>query len=67
VLLLRGQWDGIASEADLLAFFARLPNPNKSFIVLPGVAHSSLHGKNNLLALHYLAAFFGQPPVPYHG
>jgi non-heme chloroperoxidase len=61
VLMLRGEWDGIASEADLLAFFARLRNPNKSFIVLAGVAHASLHGKNNLIALHYLEAFFSQP------
>jgi alpha-beta hydrolase superfamily lysophospholipase len=67
VLILRGEWDGIAAEADLLAFFARLPNANKSFVVLPGVAHASLHGKNNRLALHYLAAFFGQPPVVYRG
>ena len=67
VLMLRGQWDGIASEEDLLAFFARLPNPNKSFVVLPGVAHSSLHGKNNMIALHYLQAFFSQPEPVYRG
>jgi pimeloyl-ACP methyl ester carboxylesterase len=67
VLILRGEWDGIAADADLLAFFARLPNANKSFVVLPGVAHASLHGKNNRLALHYLEAFFGQPPVVYRG
>src|SRR5262249_749502 len=28
-LIMRGQWDGIASIEDLLAFFARVPNPDK--------------------------------------
>src|SRR3984957_934422 len=28
-LILRGQWDGIASFEDLSAFFAKLPNPDK--------------------------------------
>ena len=31
-LIMRGQWDGIASFDDLVAFFARLPNPD--FIIL---------------------------------
>src|SRR5207253_2859852 len=32
-LVMRGQWDGIASFEDVANFFARLPNPDKQFIV----------------------------------
>src|SRR5688572_17148861 len=32
-LVMRGQWDGIASMEDLLKFFEKLPNPDKQFIV----------------------------------
>src|SRR5215208_3171060 len=32
-IVLRGQWDGIASIEDLLAFFQRLPNMQKQFSV----------------------------------
>ena len=35
-LIMRGQWDGIASFEDLVAFFAKLPNPDKHFAVMPG-------------------------------
>src|SRR5689334_18948033 len=35
-VILRGQWDGIASFEDLLKFFTALPNPDKQFMVMPG-------------------------------
>ena len=38
-LIMRGQWDGIASFQDLANFFARLPNPDKQFAVMPGISH----------------------------
>jgi pimeloyl-ACP methyl ester carboxylesterase len=44
--ILRGQWDGIATEKDLLDFFARLPHPDKQFTFMPGIAHSSLRSRN---------------------
>ena len=34
-MLIRGEHDGIASEEDLLDFYARLPNPDRQFVVLP--------------------------------
>lgn len=37
--VLRGEFDGIAAMEDLLGFFVRLPNPDKQFSVLPGLAH----------------------------
>jgi non-heme chloroperoxidase len=38
-LIVRGEHDGIASMADLLAFFDHLPTSDKQFAVIPGLAH----------------------------
>src|ERR687898_2654013 len=40
-LIMRGQFDGIASMDDLLKFFEKLPNPDKQFTVMPGISHAS--------------------------
>jgi len=66
-LILRGQYDGIAGFDDLLAFFARLSNPDKAFIVMPGVAHASLHEKNHRIVLHHMQAWFTTPEPVYRG
>ncbi len=66
-LIMRGQWDGIASFEDLAAFFAKLPNPDKQFTVMPGIAHASFHQKNYLMCYHILASFFEQPQPIYRG
>ena len=66
-LVMRGQWDGIASFEDVAAFFAKLPNPDKQFIVMPGIAHSSTRSKNWALVYHLLDAFFSQPAPVYTG
>lgn len=66
-LVMRGQWDGIASLDDLLEFFKRLPNPDKQFSVMAGIAHASFQQKNYLMAYHILHAFFSQPEPVYRG
>ncbi len=66
-LIMRGQWDGIASFEDLAAFFARLPNPDKQFTVMPGISHASFQQKNYALVYHILASFFSQPAPVYRG
>ena len=66
-LIMRGEYDGIASLEDLLAFFDLLPNPDKQFAVMPGIAHASFQQKNYLLAYHILRAFFTQPAPVYRG
>jgi pimeloyl-ACP methyl ester carboxylesterase len=66
-LIMRGQYDGIASVEDLLEFFARLPNPDKQFSVMPGIAHASFHQKNVAIAYHILGGFFAQPAPVYRG
>jgi pimeloyl-ACP methyl ester carboxylesterase len=66
-LIMRGEYDGIASMDDLLKFFARLPNPDKQFAVMPGIAHASFHQKNYAICYHILATFFAQPAPIYCG
>jgi pimeloyl-ACP methyl ester carboxylesterase len=44
--ILRGQWDGIAPDQDVINFFARLPNPDKQLSIMPGIAHTSLRSRN---------------------
>ena len=64
-LIMRGEYDGIASLADLLKFFEKLPNPDKQLAVMPGIAHASFHQKNYAICYHILAGFFSQPAPIY--
>ena len=66
-LIMRGQWDGIASFDDLIEFFKRLPNPDKHFAVMPGISHASFQQKNYMLTYHILLSFFAQPQPVYRG
>ena len=66
-LIMRGEYDGIASFQDLLKFFERLPNPDKQFTVMPGIAHASFQQKNYAICYHILASFFAQPAPIYRG
>jgi len=66
-MLMRGQYDGIASFQDLANFFAKLPNPDKQFSVMPGIAHSSMRAKNWSISFHLLDSFFSQPAPVYTG
>lgn len=66
-VILRGQYDGIASIEDLLAFFDRLPNMDKQFSVMAGISHASFQQKNYMMVYHILNAFFTLPQPPYKG
>ena len=66
-IVMRGQWDGIASMEDLMEFFTRLPNPDKQLAVMPGISHASFQQKNYLLVYHILLSFFSQPAPLYRG
>ena len=67
VLILRGQFDGIAAFEDVARFFAKLPHPDKQFVVMPGIAHSSMRAKNFQIMYHALDAYFSQPAPVYVG
>jgi pimeloyl-ACP methyl ester carboxylesterase len=59
--ILRGQFDGIASDADVLEFFRLLPHPDKEFLCLPGVAHTAGTAKNYLRFYTAAYSFFARP------
>jgi pimeloyl-ACP methyl ester carboxylesterase len=66
-IVMRGEYDGIAGLDDLLAFFRRLPNPDRQFAIMPGIAHASFQQKNYRLVQHILMSFFTQPEPVYRG
>src|SRR5438445_3589163 len=66
-IIMRGEFDGIASFGDLVKFFEKLPNPDQQFAVMPGIAHASLQQKNYAIVYHILLSFFTQPEPVYRG
>jgi pimeloyl-ACP methyl ester carboxylesterase len=64
VLLVRGEYDGIATVADIEAFFNLLPNGDRQFVILPGTAHSVTLATNRNLFWHVARAFLTMP-LPY--
>jgi alpha-beta hydrolase superfamily lysophospholipase len=62
VLLVRGEYDGIATVDDLADFYKRLPNGDRQFSILPGTAHSVVLGINRQLFWHVMHAFLTMPP-----
>jgi len=66
VLLIRGEYDGIATVEDLQSFFKQLPNGDRQFVILPGMAHSVVSGLNRQLFWHAMKAFLTMPPATGH-
>jgi len=64
-VILRGQFDGIASMEDLIDFFVRLASPDKQFTVMNGISHASFQQKNYLMVYQILHAYFTQPKPVY--
>jgi pimeloyl-ACP methyl ester carboxylesterase len=61
VLLVRGEYDGIATVADLEEFYNLLPNGDRQFIILPGTAHSVTLATNRQLFWHVARSFLTMP------
>ena len=62
VMIVRGEFDGIATEEDLLNFYQKLPYPDRQFVVLPGAAHSVSLGTNRQQFWHVMRTFLEMPP-----
>jgi pimeloyl-ACP methyl ester carboxylesterase len=62
VLLVRGEFDGIATEVDLMNFYKQLPVADRQFIILPGAAHALALGINRQQFWHVMRAFLDMPP-----
>jgi pimeloyl-ACP methyl ester carboxylesterase len=60
-IIMRGQYDGIAGFDDLLEFFKLLPNPDKQFVVMPGISHASFQQKNYTLVYPILTVSLPSP------
>jgi len=63
VLLAHGQYDGIATEEDLVDFYQKLPTPDRQLVTLPGLAHSLTMGKNRALFWHVAHEFLTMPQL----
>jgi len=61
VLIVRAEHDGIATDEDILAFFGKLPSPDKQLAKLGGLAHTALLGVNRARFHHMLHAFLSLP------
>lgn len=61
VLLIRGEYDGIATVEDLLDFYRQLPTGDRQFVILPGMAHSVVSGLNRELFWHAMHSFLTMP------
>ncbi len=61
VLMVRGEYDGIATEEDLVSFFQKLPNRDRQLIVLPGMSHSIALGLNRHQLWHVMRSFLEMP------
>ena len=64
-IVMRGEYDGIASFDDLIGFFRKLPNSDKQFAVMAGISHASFQQKNYRVVYHILHSFFTQPDPAY--
>jgi alpha-beta hydrolase superfamily lysophospholipase len=63
VLMLRGEFDGNSTNADLLDFYRQLPNGDRQFVILPQTAHSAGYSRNRHL-LYYAVHNFLAEPLP---
>jgi pimeloyl-ACP methyl ester carboxylesterase len=63
VMMHRAETDGNATDAELLEFFGKLPNPDKQFVKLRGIAHVAVLGKNRHRVWHAMGDFLSMPGV----
>jgi hypothetical protein len=61
----RGEYDGIATNEDLLDFYGKLPSGDKQFVILPGAAHALVSCNNRALFWHVLEGFMTMPKATH--
>jgi pimeloyl-ACP methyl ester carboxylesterase len=61
VMMIRGQYDGNSTDAELMSFFAKLPNANRQYISIAGAAHGIILGRMRGLLHRSLLAFLPPP------
>jgi hypothetical protein len=60
--MVRGEFDGISTEVDLLSFYRQLPNNDRQYITLAGAAHSLVFGINRHQFWYATKTFLDMPP-----
>jgi pimeloyl-ACP methyl ester carboxylesterase len=63
VLLVRGEYDGIATVEDLFDFYRQLPHGDKQLVILPNTAHSVAVAINRHLFWHAVRGFLDMPAI----
>jgi pimeloyl-ACP methyl ester carboxylesterase len=63
VMIIRAQHDGIATDADIIDFYSRLPNPDKQLIKIGGLAHTAMLGVNRARFFSAVQAFLTMPQM----
>ena len=61
VLLIKGEYDGISTLADLQNFYARLPNGDRQLSIVAGAAHSVVLSRSYKAFHHVVEAFLRMP------
>jgi pimeloyl-ACP methyl ester carboxylesterase len=61
VMIGRGQYDGIATDADLLDFFEKLANQDRQYVIVAGAAHAIGSSYNRHKYWHMVHAFLSMP------
>jgi pimeloyl-ACP methyl ester carboxylesterase len=61
VMMMRGEYDGIATMDDLVSFYKKLPSGDRQFVVVPATAHSVVWGKNRRLFWYAMRNFLTEP------
>ena len=61
VQIIRGEFDGIASDDDLIEFFRLLPNKEKQFCLMAGQAHVGPQAVNRHRFIHVMQSFVTLP------
>ena len=65
VLMVRGAYDGISTDEDLLDFFGKLPVQDKQYVIIPGASHSIGLGYARAGLWHAMVEFLTMP-APEH-
>jgi pimeloyl-ACP methyl ester carboxylesterase len=63
VCLIRAEHDGNSSEEELMRFYSLLPNRDKQFAMIAGLAHAGGLGINRHRMWHVVHAFLTYPPM----
>lgn len=63
VLLVRGEYEGIAIEQDLLIRPTQLPDGDRQLVILPSMAHAVVAWTNRHELWYVMKNFLAMPPV----